>query len=195
MAEEVKPKKTTARKAATKTAGAPAAPRKRAVKKSDVVAEEVKKPIAEVTVEQPAEITPVKATASVPAGRYLFSTGRRKTAVANIRLFEGKGENVVNKKPFDTYFSHGFLREEALQAFRFAGLQGQYYFTATVNGGGIKAQAQAVRHGIAQSLAGLGDEIRRVLKKNGLLTRDPREKERKKPGLRRARRAPQWAKR
>jgi small subunit ribosomal protein S9 len=125
----------------------------------------------------------------------LFSTGRRKSAVANIRLFEGKGSNVVNKKPFNTYFSNAFLQEEALQAFKYAGMSGQYYFSATVNGGGIKAQAQAVRHGIAQSLAGLGDEVRRVLKKNGLLTRDPREKERKKPGLKRARRSPQWAKR
>jgi small subunit ribosomal protein S9 len=195
MAEEVKSKKTTARKAATKTAGTSAAPRKRAVKKSDEVATEEKQPIVEVTVEQPVEITPVKAETSVPAGRYLFSTGRRKSAIANIRLFEGKGQNTVNKKPFETYFSHGFLRDEALQAFKFAGMSGQYYFTATVNGGGIKAQAQAVRHGIAQSLAGLGEEVRRVLKKNGLLTRDPREKERKKPGLRRARRAPQWAKR
>ena len=194
MTEESKLKKPAVKKAAPKSASA-VAPKKRAVKKTDVVVEPSREPISEVTVEVAAEVTPVTPTASVPSGRYLFSTGRRKSAVANIRLFEGKGSNVVNKKPFNTYFSNSFLQEEALQAFKYAGMSGQYYFSATVNGGGIKAQAQAVRHGIAQSLAGLGEEVRRVLKKNGLLTRDPREKERKKPGLKRARRSPQWAKR
>ncbi len=193
--EESKPKKVAAKKAPAKASDA-TAPRKRAVKKSTTVAAEVEKtPVAEVTIEVAEAPTPVAPKSSVPAGRYLFSTGRRKTAVANIRLFEGKGQSTVNKKPFDVYFSHGFLRDEALQAFRFTGMANQYYFTATVNGGGIKAQAQAVRHGIAQSLATLGDEVRKVLKKNGLLTRDDRKKERKKPGLKRARRAPQWAKR
>lgn len=193
--EESKPKKTTARKAATKTATA-TAPRKRAVKKVDAETEAVgAEPVAEVIVETPVASKQVNPTGSVPQGRYLFSTGRRKSATANIRLFEGKGQSTVNRKPFDIYFSHTFLRDEALQAFRFTGMAGQYYFTATVHGGGIKAQAQAVRHGIAQSLATLGEEVRKVLKKNGLLTRDSREKERKKPGLRRARRAPQWAKR
>lgn len=193
--EESKPKKVAAKKAPAKASDA-TAPRKRAVKKSTTVAAEVETaPVAEVTIEVAEVPTPVAPKTSVPSGRYLFSTGRRKTATANIRLFEGKGQSTVNKKPFDVYFSHGFLRDEALQAFRFTGMANQYYFTATVNGGGIKAQAQAVRHGIAQSLATLGDEVRKVLKKNGLLTRDDRKKERKKPGLKRARRSPQWAKR
>ncbi len=195
MTEELKEKKTAVRKTATKTGST--APRKPRVTKKDAVAVEsdAETPIAEVVVEAPVETKASKSTTSVPAGKYLFSTGRRKTAVANIRLFSGKGENVVNKKKFDVYFSQSFLRDEAMQAFRFTGLNGQYYFTATVNGGGIRAQAQAVRHGISQALSTLGDEVRRVLKKNGLLTRDDRKKERKKPGLRRARRAPQWAKR
>lgn len=195
MTEELKEKKTAVRKTATKTGST--APRKpKAIKKDTAVAgESVIAPVAEVTTEAPVEIKAVKAVAGVPDGKYLFSTGRRKTAVANIRLFSGKGENVVNKKKFDVYFSQSFLRDEAMQAFRFTGLNGQYYFTATVNGGGIRAQAQAVRHGISQALSTLGDEIRRVLKKNGLLTRDDRKKERKKPGLKRARRSPQWAKR
>lgn len=195
MSEEIKPKKATTKKATAKSADA-VAPRKRTTKKAEVSAEEVKLPISEVVVEATIEPEmPVAKTASVPAGRYLFSTGRRKTATANIRLFEGKGESTVNKKPFATYFSNQFLRDEALQAFKFTGMAGQYYFVVTVNGGGIKAQAHAIRHGIARSLASLGEEVRKVLKKNGLLTRDSREKERKKPGLRRARRAPQWAKR
>ncbi len=195
MTEELKEKKTAVRKTASKTGST--APRKPRVAKKDAVAVDrsVQAPIAEVVVATPVEAKPAKAVASVPNGKYLFSTGRRKTAVANIRLFSGKGENVVNKKKFDVYFSHSTLRDEALQAFRFTGLNGQYYFKATVNGGGIRAQAQAVRHGISQALSTLGEEVRRVLKKNGLLTRDDRKKERKKPGLKRARRSPQWAKR
>lgn len=194
--EEVKPKKTAARKATTKTAAGAAAPRKRAVKKSDVQAEEAQMPVSEVVVEATVEPEkPVTKTASVPAGKYLFATGRRKTATATIRLFEGKGESMINKKPATVYFANQFLRDEALQAFKYTGMMGQYYFVSTVTGGGSKAQAHAIRHGISRALASLGEEVRRVLKKNGLLTRDSREKERKKPGLRRARRAPQWAKR
>lgn len=196
MSEEVKPKKTAARKATTKTAAGAAAPRKRAVKKSDVQAEEAQMPVSEVVVEATVEPEkPVAKTASVPAGKYLFATGRRKTATATIRLFEGKGESIINKKPAQVYFANQFLRDEALQAFKYTGMMGQYYFVSTVTGGGSKAQAHAIRHGISRALATLGEEVRRVLKKNGLLTRDSREKERKKPGLRRARRAPQWAKR
>ncbi len=192
MSEEItKPvKKPVARKAATKTAEAHAvAPRKRVVK-------HVEEPVVEQTEVLSEQTVQAKPQTGAPQqGRYLFSTGRRKTAVANIRMFTGKGESVVNKKPINEYFSHQFLRDDALFAFKVTGMGNQYYFTATVNGGGIKAQAGAVRHGLAQSLATLSDEVKRVLKKNGLLTRDDRKKERKKPGLKRARRAPQWAKR
>ncbi|MBP9686671.1 MAG: 30S ribosomal protein S9 [Candidatus Doudnabacteria bacterium] len=193
--EEVKPKKTVARKATTKTAGA-VVPRKRAVKKASEI-DEVVLPVSEVVVEattiEPEK--PVAKTASVPAGKYVFATGRRKTATATIRLFEGKGESMINKKPSTVYFANQFLRDEALQAFKYTGMMGQYYFVCTVTGGGSRAQAHAIRHGISRALASLGEEVRKVLKKNGLMTRDSREKERKKPGLRRARRAPQWAKR
>jgi small subunit ribosomal protein S9 len=174
-----------------------AAPRKRATKKASETSavEEVQSHAVPEVVAAAPEVQVVVSAGSIPSGRYLFATGRRKTAIANIRLFSGKGDSLVNKKPLDKYFSHQFLREEALLGLRLTGLSGQYYFTATVNGGGIQAQAGAVRHGISKALSTLGEEVKRVLKKNGLLTRDPREKERKKPGLKRARRAPQWAKR
>lgn len=192
MSEELKPKKTAVRKVAAKATTA-AAPKKRAAKAAPEVEAT---PVAEVIVEAPVQApAKVEATGTIAAGRYLPATGRRKTAVANVRLFTGQGEIVVNKKPFKVYFSNSTLQNEALLAFKLTGLGGQYYFVATVAGGGIQAQAQAVRHGISKALSTLGEEVRRVLKKNGLLTRDDRKKERKKPGLRRARRAPQWAKR
>lgn len=128
-------------------------------------------------------------------GKYIFATGRRKTAVANVRLFGGAGDNQVNKKAFDVYFGQVAHRDTAVRPLALTGLIGDYYFVASINGGGINAQAGALRHGIAQALATLNDDVKKVLKKNGFLTRDPREKERKKPGLRRARRSPQWAKR
>jgi small subunit ribosomal protein S9 len=129
------------------------------------------------------------------SGKYIFATGRRKTAVANVRLFTGNGANIVNKKDLAVYFSTKHLQEAVLRPLAISGLQGEYYFVAHVSGGGRISQAEAVRHGVAQALAGLSEDMHKVLKKNGFLTRDDRKKERKKPGLRRARRAPQWAKR
>ena len=151
------------------------------------------------TSEAVAEVKPVAVDVSAhkaPAsGRYIFATGRRKTSVANVRLFTGAGESLVNKKPFEKYFSYSYYQNEINQAFSLTGLSGQYYFVCHVNGGGPHSQAGAVRHGIAVALSKLSEEVRKVLKKNGLLTRDDRKKERKKPGFKRARRSPQWAKR
>lgn len=132
---------------------------------------------------------------TLPKDRYQFATGRRKTAVANVRMFSGKGENLVNRKPFTTYFLNPLHQNQALRPLEVTGLGTDFYFTSTINGGGINAQSQALRHGLAQALAALNDDIRKILKKNAYLTRDDRKKERKKPGLRGARRAPQWAKR
>jgi small subunit ribosomal protein S9 len=154
----------------------------RAPRKKEVAAEDTE--VASVVVE-----TPLK------DGRYMFATGRRKTAVATVRVFAGKGDILVNKKPFTQYFSNKLLQDIATRPFHATGMGGSYYFVATINGGGINAQAEALAHGISKALVTLGLEVRKVLKKNGLLTRDDRKKERKKPGLRRARRAPQWAKR
>ena len=140
--------------------------------------------------------TEIQITKPTISGKeYVFATGRRKTAVANIRLSEGSGDSQVNKKKFSEYFANVLFQEEALKPLSLSGLLKDFRFSATVNGGGAHAQAQAVRHGIAQALGSLSDELRQVMKKNGFLTRDDRKKERKKPGLRGARRSPQWAKR
>ncbi len=153
-----------------------------------------------------AEILPAQSQAAAPKmeifdiapiedGRYIFATGRRKTSVANVRMFSGKGDSLVNKKPLEKYFSFAQFVDVALKPFDVTGQRPNFYFTATVNGGGLHSQAQALRHGISIALSKLSEEVRKVLKKNGLLTRDDRKKERKKPGLKRARRSPQWAKR
>ncbi len=161
----------------------------------------VKKPEAEMSAVSSEQVVSENQTAPeiskpvIKAGRYVFATGRRKTAIANVRLFSGTGDILVNRKPLKDYFNFSDYQEEILKPFQVTGLGKDYYFTASVSGGGMHAQAQAVRHGIATALSQGSLEIRTVLKKNGFLTRDPREKERKKPGLKRARRSPQWAKR
>jgi small subunit ribosomal protein S9 len=128
-------------------------------------------------------------------GKYIFATGRRKTAIANVRLFSGHGDSTVNHKPLKKYFNYAYYLESIDRPFNVTGLGKDYNFVAHVSGGGPNAQAEAVRHGISLALSTISEEVRRVLKKNGLLTRDDRKKERKKPGLKRARRSPQWSKR
>lgn len=172
------PTKTTTTKPASKTVRKP----------------RVAKPKVEEAVPQ-AEVKTENKPHHVAKGKYIFATGRRKTAIANVRLFEGSGKHVVNQKPFEGYFGYGFHQEKALKPFDVTGLGKNYFFTASISGGGSNAQAEALSHGISRALAGLSDDIKSLLKKNGLLTRDDRVKERKKPGLKRARRAPQWAKR
>jgi small subunit ribosomal protein S9 len=175
----------------TKTTRKPRAPRKTTAKPES--AEHTKAAsLKEVAAVKPEEI---KVEHNLPKGQYIFATGRRKTAVANVRLFTGKGESVVNKKPLKEYFQFAFYQDEIVRPFELTGLNGQYHFTAHLNGGGPHAQATALRHGISTALGKISPEIRKVLKKNGFLTRDDRKKERKKPGLKRARRSPQWAKR
>ncbi len=128
-------------------------------------------------------------------GKYFYGVGRRKTSVANIRMFFGKSENQVNKKKIDAYFGLKGYVGEALKPLQLTGLESQVYIYANVKGGGAHSQAQAVAHGLANAIAASDENFRKVLKKNGMLTRDSRMKERKKPGLKRARRGPQWAKR
>lgn len=170
---------------------APKATAKKAGSKPEAAAEH-KKPVAH---EAKAEAPVLAEKPQINKGKYIFATGRRKTAVANVRLFSGEGETLINKKPLRQYFQYAFYQEEIEQPFRLTGLGKDFHFVATINGGGANAQAQALRHGIAIALSQTSDEVRKVLKKNGLLTRDDRKKERKKPGLKRARRSPQWAKR
>jgi small subunit ribosomal protein S9 len=128
--------------------------------------------------------------------RYYQGTGRRKTAVARVRLFPGSGEFVVNGKQIAEYFGARVLfQKELIRPLELTGNAASFNVLVKVRGGGVSGQVGAVRHGIARALLDLNAELRPVLKKAGLLTRDPRVKERKKPGLKRARKRPQYTKR
>jgi small subunit ribosomal protein S9 len=123
------------------------------------------------------------------------STGRRKRAVARVRLRDGQGAITINKRPFEDYFPSEMHRMLATEPLRLAGAAEQYDVDATIDGGGIAGQAGALRLGIARGLIELDLEHRPGLKKAGMLTRDAREKESKKYGLKKARKAPQYSKR
>jgi small subunit ribosomal protein S9 len=123
------------------------------------------------------------------------TTGRRKRAVARVRLTPGAGAIVINKRPFDEYFPMQTLRNIAVEPLRLTSLETNYDVSVTIDGGGISGQAGAVRMGLARALVELDPELRGTLKKAGLLTRDAREKESKKYGLKKARKAPQYSKR
>lgn len=123
------------------------------------------------------------------------STGRRKESVARVRLRPGSGQVVVNGKPVESYFTILTHRQSATEALRLSQTAEVYDVDATIAGGGVSGQAGALRLGIARALVGLDDELRPSLKKAGLLARDAREKERRKYGLKKARKAPQYSKR
>ena len=126
---------------------------------------------------------------------YVYGTGRRKTAVARVRLLPGDGSIVVNGKPAAEYFG-GASPEGAIQLpFRVTETEGRYSASVLVAGGGVSGQAGAIRHGIVRALLSAHPNARAALRGAGLLTRDPRAKERKKFGLKRARKAPQYTKR
>ncbi len=122
-------------------------------------------------------------------------TGRRKEAVARVRLVVGSGKITVNGKNINDYFPLETLKVKVRQPLEAVGVTGKYDVIAKVNGGGMSGQAGAVRHGIARALLEASPDFRQTLKKAGYLTRDPRMKERKKYGLKKARRAPQFSKR
>ena len=122
-------------------------------------------------------------------------TGRRKNAVARVRLVPGTGKITVNKKDVEEYIPHADLRLVINQPFAVTSTVGSYDVFVNVVGGGYAGQAGAIRHGIARALLNVDADYRPVLKKAGFLTRDPRMKERKKYGLKAARRAPQFSKR
>ena len=124
-----------------------------------------------------------------------YGTGRRKTSVARVWIRPGSGRVSINKRGFEDYFPRETLRMIIAQPFEVTNTVSQFDVVCTVAGGGPTGQAGAVRHGLARALARFDDKLRSPLKKAGLLTRDPRAKERKKPGLKRARKAPQFTKR
>ena len=128
--------------------------------------------------------------------RYLETVGRRKTAIARVRITPvAKSSFTVNEKDVDAYFKTAELRKIAVESLANLKLAQKFKITAQVHGGGTSGQADAVRHGVARALIVYDIELRGKLKKAGFLKRDPRAKERRKFGLKKARKAPQWSKR
>ena len=126
---------------------------------------------------------------------YFYGTGRRKSSVARVRLYPGTGKITINNRDVDDYFGLETLKLIMNQPLDVTGNMGKFDIVANVTGGGISGQAGAIRHGIARALLLADETFRAPLKAAGLLTRDPRMKERKKYGLKGARRAPQFSKR
>ncbi|MDR1042376.1 MAG: 30S ribosomal protein S9 [Clostridiales Family XIII bacterium] len=129
------------------------------------------------------------------AKKQYAATGRRKSSVARVRLIQGKGDIIVNKKPLDDYFGSEIQKRELRRPFEVTATEGKYDVIATVKGGGFTGQAGALRHGVSRALIETDEELRPALKAAGFLTRDPRMKERKKYGLKKARKASQFSKR
>lgn len=128
--------------------------------------------------------------------KYFYAIGRRKNATASVRIYPGgKGELTVNGKDIKTYFMTPTLQAKIMEPFKKGGVDATYDITAMTKGGGINGQAEAVRHAITRALVKEDEERRVGMKKLGLLKRDPRAKERRKFGLKKARKAPTWSKR
>lgn len=126
---------------------------------------------------------------------FFYGTGRRKSSVARVRLYGGDGKIEINGRDIDDFFGLETLKLIVRQPLELTSLTNRYDLKVNVNGGGVSGQAGAIRHGLARALLQADDELRTALKKAGFLTRDPRMKERKKYGLKAARRAPQFSKR
>ena len=126
---------------------------------------------------------------------YFYGTGRRKSSVARVRLLPGSGNVTINGRSMDEYFGLETLRMLVRQPMELTGTMGKYDVIVNVVGGGVSGQAGAIRHGITRALIESDETLKSVLKKAGFVTRDPRMKERKKYGLKAARRAPQFSKR
>jgi small subunit ribosomal protein S9 len=162
---------------------------------------EKKKVASKVTkkkVAAPKEVAAPKVTkTAAKADRYLYAVGRRKTAVAQVRLYPAaKTKDVmVNDKTIRAYFGTPALETVALSPLKVVGMEETFSVTVLVRGGGLHGQADAVKLGVARALLKQDINLRAVLKAQGMLTRDARAVERKKPGLKKARRAPQWSKR
>jgi small subunit ribosomal protein S9 len=127
--------------------------------------------------------------------RYYEAVGRRKRAVARVRLYPGDGQIVINDKELQEYFGRPQDWQSVLAPLQLADQENAFNLSVLVKGGGITGQAHAIRHGVARALLVVDPDLRKPLRRAGFLTRDPREKERKKPGLKRARKAPQYTKR
>ncbi len=174
-----KTKKTTTKKSVKK-------PSKTETKKKEAVKKEIKKQVVKKEIKKK----------TVKPDWYFEAVGRRKTAVARIRLFtQGKKEILINNKPYKEYFSIAETQQIATAALKKMKCLDMFRVVVKVKGGGYHSQAEAVRHGTTRALVEFNPNFRKRLRKVGYLTRDPRMRERKKFGLKRARRAPQWSKR
>ncbi len=127
--------------------------------------------------------------------RYFYGLGRRKSSIARVRLYPGNGTVVINGRPFEDVLPRESLRDEVMQPLVATDSVKSFNVQVKVQGGGVSGWAGAIRHGVARALAVADETNKRPLRAQGLLTRDPRVKERKKPGLKRARKAPQYTKR
>ena len=127
--------------------------------------------------------------------QYIWATGKRKCAVAQVRIFPGNGEIIINDRPYEEVFPRLEHRHTVESPFLLTNTMGKFRTTIKAKGGGVSGQAAAIRHGIARALVKENELFKPVLRKEGLLTRDARVKERKKYGLKRARKAPQYTKR
>ncbi len=144
----------------------------------------------------PAKKVEAEQEAQLASGTYIYALGRRKTAIAKVFLIKnGKGTITVNGLPMEQYFTTFESRDMVMSPLKITGNDNAVDVSAKAQGGGILGQADAVRLGLSRALCELNPTYRKTLKKLGYLMRDPRAKERKKPGLKKARRAPQWSKR
>ena len=132
---------------------------------------------------------------NLPAGKYYYGTGRRKEAIARVRLYEGAGNVLVNGRPYLSLFTRNTQQIKVRRPFEVVDVAGKFDVYAMIDGGGISGWADALAHGTSRALLQFDETMRPALRKAGLLTRDPRVKERKKVGLKRARKAPQYTKR
>lgn len=129
------------------------------------------------------------------AKKYSYAVGRRKTAVAQVRLFSGKGESTINGKSVDGYVHRADLFHTIYSPLKTAGVYDGFHFEVKVSGSGESSQTEAIRHGIARALVVADENLKQALRGSGFLTRDSRMVERKKPGLKKARKSPSWSKR
>ncbi len=145
------------------------------------------------------EAKEIKEVSAVFSGEYFYAVGKRKTSVAQVRIYpaakDGKSKIIVNEKELDVYFPIARLQNTVKDPLIGAGQEGKFNISAKVYGGGVSSQAEAVRLGMARALVKFDQTFTKALKDLGFLTRDSRAVERKKPGLKKARRSPQWAKR
>ena len=141
--------------------------------------------------DKPIEVKPTK----ISSDARFMATGKRKSSVARVILSQGGGEIKINERPIEDYFPRPYLRTVAMQALTQTGYEGNVDVRVRVHGGGISGQASAVRHGIARALCEVDPALRQELKRRGMLTRDARVKERRKAGLKKARKRPQFSKR